>query len=113
MQYDCPDSHSNETKTVKENDVIFKNTSFRKPPFAAMSVETDSCVKEDNKCQHNLVKNKGVTVMGSHVKQNFKLERFPLQTRGQHTFIFNLVIGDPSENNIFMMDMDTKFYSPI
>ena len=78
-----------------------------------MSVETDSCVKEENKCHHNLVKNKGITVMGSHVKQNFRLEKWPLQTRGQHTFLLNLAIGDPSENNIFMMDTDSKFYSQI
>ena len=90
--YDCPDSPTNETNTVKEDNDLFMKTGYQRPPFGAMSVETDSCsirkppfaslsvetdsyLKEENKCHHNLVKNKGITVMGSHVKQNFRLEK--------------------------------------
>ena len=67
-------------------------------------VETDGC--------HNK-KNYGITVLGDYVNQDFIPEKYPLQFRGQHMFILNLIIGNPSENNIFMMDTDAQSYNAI
>ena len=68
-----------------------------------MAVETDGFHK----------KNDGITVLGDFVNQDFIPEKFPLQTRGQHMFILHLTIGNPSENNIFMLDTDAESYNAI
>ena len=69
-----------------------------------LEVETDG--------SHNK-KKEGITVLGNFVNQDFIPEKFPLQTRGQHMFIIHLTIGNPSENNIFMMDTDCNSYNAI
>ena len=127
------DSHDGSQNEIKNTKWSWKSDSHDGPQNELKSAKGDCIIgtgrglKVENDCastdvnngylestlSNNFEKIKGVTVLGAHVNQNFIPERYPLRTRGHHTFILHLTIGDPSENNVFMMDTDAQFYSPI